>query len=1113
MMMHPVGAEAVSASEAISGLKTLAATGATRVKVNPAATATAASPSLLVDFGEELAGRLVLHGTSGTPVVVTTGESRQECFHAEPALDNSGPTALTLAGTESVGTHYSAFRYALLRFPGHTPATLTAVTLDHKYYPVAYKGSFSCSDPLLTRIWYIGAYTAHNCMQEDIWDAPKRDRGLWCGDLQVTGQTIDDVFADRFLMEQSIRKLREIAQSGRPDTALPTAEINGIPGYTAAWFCELAGFYRHTGDGAFLRSQHEKIVSLLEFQKTDFDSHYLFTNPRNDWDFCDWAPDFIQHTPQTRATTDLYIIKGVREAVFLLRALGDTANAKNYADWADELTAAARQNLVDPSGLYSDLLQENTMAVYSGVATSSQQADIYDSVLKQGSTTWAAPRAIANLDSELMSPYYGYFVLGAYRDLGREQDGLDLIRRYWGGMVKRGAVTWWEKFDPAFPKDFALVLDKMPYLSLSHGWSSGPTSFLTESILGVRPISGGFKTVMIAPHLCDLKWASGGVPTPHGLIHVRVERQGAGTALTLTLPPKEDALVEVSGLTARVNGRSVKSICGGDVSYIPEDHAGRYVIVDAATRRQTTPIPGISKGAAAEPRRKAGLQTTANGKPAIDPSASFMGLPASVVCVLPIFNKVSNIDQGVFTDADLQAEMTKLKQQIGQDGPRIRVGFSHIFGGIKPLRAHCRLAKANNLSVGVIIGVQTHSGSCRDLVMRDFRRMQWRLDGRTWQGQQVVSKSGSPEFPARDWHVPTPSRYCPAIHDAEMAEARRDAMQIRTVMNEYPGGIVAVNATIEEELATGGESNDDYLADYSPFAVTEFRDWLRHTGKYDDTSGEYAGQGAPAEIVGPFVKIKGALRSPFYDDPTPDDANGTGQSFDSRFGTHFTTWTLRYWDITRFPDPITDLNFSPSPQSGKGFTEGGFDAPRVRLPADPYWRAWSWDVPDQGGQYPPGSPEHPAFGFRQFEDQHFVSDVLDQAARAGIPVHMLYAHQIAAEQVSPGRCRSGADPAWTGFYAPAGTLGITRFGPIDVAKLTQYSHNWGIFEWHPRPGSKPDDPQLYSATKMALDAYSQAGGHVFFAGWWRANGEIDPTFPLNGSQFAKALHDWLAVWK
>ena len=239
--------------------------------------------------------------------------------------------------------------------------------------------------------------------------------------------------------------------------------------------------------------------------------------------------------------------------------------------------------------------------------------------------------------------------------------------------------------------------------------------------------------------------------------------------------------------------------------------------------------------------------------------------PSDSISFLAIFDTVSSVGSKDFSEADLQMEMTKLKTQIGQNQGRIKVGFSHIYQSQSSLRTHCRMAKANNLSVGVIMAVQTHSGSFGfpSLADKDFRRMQWRLDGTTWQGESVTDKNGSVEFPSRDWRVPTPSRYCAPIHNAVMTEIRKEAKEIHRAMQDYPGVITAVNAAIEEELATGGEHKDGLLADYSPFAVTEFRDWLRHTGMYDDTSGKYARQGAPPEIVGPFVRIHGALRSPF----------------------------------------------------------------------------------------------------------------------------------------------------------------------------------------------------------------------------------------------------------
>jgi alpha-L-rhamnosidase len=543
-----------------------------------------APASLRIDFGQEIAGRLILEGTPGIPVSITTGESIAELTHDKPALDNSGPFRLTLTAGEPSTTPYSAFRYALLTFPSRQAVRLTRVECDHKYYPVSYKGSFDCSDPLLTKIWYTGAYTAHLCMQEEIWDAPKRDRGLWGGDLHVTGETINNVFADRFLMEHSIAKLRELAQNGKPDSELPTDDINTLPGYTAAWFAELADFYRHVGDKTFLQSQHQKILTLLAYQQGEFDATHLFVNPHHSWDFVDWAPDFIQHTPQTLMATDLFDIKGVQEAVFLLRALGDNSNADKYDAWADTLTAAARQHFLDPAtATYGDRLQTNVMAVNSGTATPAQREAIYTQILKADSPVWKPPVSIPNINVFAMTPYYGNYVLQDFGALGKQQDGLDLIRRYWGAMAQRGTTTMWEMFDPALPHDDARILDMIPYISLSHGWSTGPTSFLSEYILGVRPTSGGMKTVDIVPFLGDLHWASGGVPAPQGIIQVKAEKTAGGQSLLIGLPAGVDAQVGVSGTNVFVNGHPYPvSRRAAGISYVRLAKPGRYRLTNSA---------------------------------------------------------------------------------------------------------------------------------------------------------------------------------------------------------------------------------------------------------------------------------------------------------------------------------------------------------------------------------------------------------------------------------------------------------------------------------------------------------------------------------------------------
>ncbi|HWY31739.1 MAG TPA: alpha-L-rhamnosidase C-terminal domain-containing protein, partial [Candidatus Acidoferrum sp.] len=80
---------------------------------------------------------------------------------------------------------------------------------------------------------------------------------------------------------------------------------------------------------------------------------------------------------------------------------------------------------------------------------------------------------------------------------------------------------------------------------LSHGWCSTPLVQMSARILGVTPTSPGFKTIAINPELCDLKWAKGRVPTPHGNVDVSWVLSGNQFTLDVTVPRGTEADVTV----------------------------------------------------------------------------------------------------------------------------------------------------------------------------------------------------------------------------------------------------------------------------------------------------------------------------------------------------------------------------------------------------------------------------------------------------------------------------------------------------------------------------------------------------------------------------------------
>ena len=129
-------------------------------------------------------------------------------------------------------------------------------------------------------------------------------------------------------------------------------------------------------------------------------------------------------------------------------------------------------------------------------------------------------------------------------------------------MLDLGATSFWESFDidwkegsagideivPEGMKDIHADFGEYCYKglrhSLCHGWSAGPTAWMTEHVLGISPLEPGFKSVKISPNLADLKWVKGTIPTPYGVIKVSHEKQDNGEIKTTISAPEEIKVVQ-----------------------------------------------------------------------------------------------------------------------------------------------------------------------------------------------------------------------------------------------------------------------------------------------------------------------------------------------------------------------------------------------------------------------------------------------------------------------------------------------------------------------------------------------------------------------------------------
>jgi hypothetical protein len=69
-----------------------------------------------------------------------------------------------------------------------------------------------------------------------------------------------------------------------------------------------------------------------------------------------------------------------------------------------------------------------------------------------------------------------------------------------------------------------------------HGWSALPVYYYHAYVLGIRPLSPGFKTFSVTPYCDRFHHAKGEVMTPYGKIMVEWSRKDNGVELSLKHP-------------------------------------------------------------------------------------------------------------------------------------------------------------------------------------------------------------------------------------------------------------------------------------------------------------------------------------------------------------------------------------------------------------------------------------------------------------------------------------------------------------------------------------------------------------------------------------------------
>ncbi|MDD3310166.1 MAG: glycoside hydrolase, partial [Dysgonamonadaceae bacterium] len=76
------------------------------------------------------------------------------------------------------------------------------------------------------------------------------------------------------------------------------------------------------------------------------------------------------------------------------------------------------------------------------------------------------------------TPYLYHYYIQSLINSGLPAEAKKALTDYWGGMIKKGADTFWEAYDPT--NDFLSPYNFYPINSYCHAWSCTPTYFIRK---------------------------------------------------------------------------------------------------------------------------------------------------------------------------------------------------------------------------------------------------------------------------------------------------------------------------------------------------------------------------------------------------------------------------------------------------------------------------------------------------------------------------------------------------------------------------------------------------------------------------------------------------------
>ena len=408
-----------------------------------------------------------------------------------------------------------------------------SLSLITSHYPVEILARTNTSDPELNQVLDTCIHTLKYCRQSIHLDSPRHCELLACtGDYYIETLMTAFSFGDLRLSAFDVRRTAELLRY-RDGRMFHTT-------YSLIWVQMLRDVYWLTGEQALLTDCQDALTVLLDRFHTYLGENGIIENPP-DYMFIDWlVPDGISmhHPPKALGQTclNLYYYGALKTAVQIYELLGQSAMADRCTQRMAQLHQAISHNLYDSErqlffeglntptreDLIGQWMPQNVSKRYYRKHANILAA--YFGFFDRDTCAGLLRRILTDDSLGEVQPYFCHFLLEAIYRNGLREEFTRPILEQWKAPVQecpKGLAEGFYKPQEDYSFDH------------SHAWGGTPAYALPLALSGLEILEPGYRKVRLNPSLLGLQSAHVEIPTPYGMMELRMH---AGTEPEIKVP-------------------------------------------------------------------------------------------------------------------------------------------------------------------------------------------------------------------------------------------------------------------------------------------------------------------------------------------------------------------------------------------------------------------------------------------------------------------------------------------------------------------------------------------------------------------------------------------------